>query len=287
MKKLTKIAALLMALALVVTAFASCSGGDKNTDPSKKDSSNVDTSNTADTSAVKYTARKDDGTLIMATNATFPPYEYKDGDSVVGIDAEVAQKIAEKLGKKLVIEDVEFGSIIAGVQSGKFDMGMAGMTVTEERLKSVNFTDSYAKGIQSVIVKEDSAIKSIDDLKGDGSMKIGVQQDTTGDIYASDTVENGGYGEENVIRYKAATDTVQALKAGKVDAVIIDNEPAKNFVASTSGLKLLDGSWVDEDYAVCVAKENTELLNQINQALAELKADGTLQQIIDKYIPAN
>lgn len=286
MKKLTKIAALLMALALVVTAFASCSG-DKNTDPSKTDSSNVDASNASDANAVKYTARKDDGKLIMATNATFPPYEYKDGDKVVGIDAEVAQKIAEKLGKELVIEDVEFGSIIAGVQSGKFDMGMAGMTVTEERLKSVNFTDSYAKGIQSVIVKEDSAIKSIDDLKGDGSMKIGVQQDTTGDIYASDTVENGGYGEENVIRYKAATDTVQALKAGKVDAVIIDNEPAKNFVASTSGLKLLDGSWVDEDYAVCVAKENTELLSQINQALAELKADGTLQQIIDKYIPAN
>lgn len=286
MKKLTKIAALLMALALVVTAFASCSG-DKNTDPSKTDSSNVDASNASDANAVKYTARKDDGKLIMATNATFPPYEYKDGDKVVGIDAEVAQKIAEKLGKELVIEDVEFGSIIAGVQSGKFDMGMAGMTVTEERLKSVNFTDSYAKGIQSVIVKEDSAIKSIDDLKGDGSMKFGVQQDTTGDIYASDTVENGGYGEENVIRYKAATDTVQALKAGKVDAVIIDNEPAKNFVSSTSGLKLLDGSWVDEDYAVCVAKENTELLKQINQALAELKADGTLQQIVDKYIPAN
>lgn len=286
MKKLTKIAALLMALALVVTAFASCSG-DKNADPSKADSSNVDSSSASSEPTVKYTARKDDGTLIMATNATFPPYEYKDGDSVVGIDAEIAQKIADKLGKKLVIEDVEFGSIIAGVQSGKYDMGMAGMTVTEERLKSVNFTDSYAKGIQVVIVTENSAIKSIDDLKGDGSMKIGVQQDTTGDIYASDTVENGGYGEENVIRYKAATDTVQALKAGKVDAVIIDNEPAKNFVSSTSGLKLLDGSWVDEDYAVCVAKENTELLSQINAALAELKADGTLQQIIDKYIPAN
>lgn len=286
MKKLTKIAALLMALALVVTAFASCSG-DKNSDPSKADSSNVDSSNASSEPTVKYTARKDDGTLIMATNATFPPYEYKDGDSVVGIDAEIAQKIADKLGKKLVIEDVEFGSIIAGVQSGRYDMGMAGMTVTEERLKSVNFTDSYAKGIQVVIVTENSAIKSIADLKGDGSMKIGVQQDTTGDIYASDTVENGGYGEENVIRYKAATDTVQALKAGKVDAVIIDNEPAKNFVSSTSGLKLLDGSWVDEDYAVCVAKENTELLSQINAALAELKADGTLQQIIDKYIPAN
>lgn len=286
MKKLTKVAALLMALALIVTAFAACSG-DKNTDPSKADSSNADTSNSADANAVKYTARKDDGKLIMATNATFPPYEYKDGDKIVGIDAEVAEKIAEKLGKELVIEDVEFGSIIAGVQTGKYDMGMAGMTVTPEREKSVNFTKSYAKGVQAVIVTENSPIKSLDDLKGDGSMKFGVQQDTTGDIYASDTAENGGYGEENVIRFKAATDTVQALKSGKVDAVIIDNEPAKSFVASTSGLKILDGAWVDEDYAVCVAKENTELLNQVNKALDELKADGTLQQIVDKYIPAN
>lgn len=286
MKKLTKVAALLMALALIVTAFAACSG-DKNTDPSKADSSNADTSNSADANAVKYTARKDDGKLIMATNATFPPYEYKDGDKIVGIDAEVAEKIAEKLGKELVIEDVEFGSIIAGVQTGKYDMGMAGMTVTPEREKSVNFTKSYAKGVQAVIVTEDSPIKSLNDLKGDGSMKFGVQQDTTGDIYASDTAENGGYGEENVIRFKAATDTVQALKSGKVDAVIIDNEPAKSFVASTSGLKILDGAWVDEDYAVCVAKENTELLNQVNKALDELKADGTLQQIVDKYIPAN
>lgn len=286
MKKLTKVAAILMALALIVTAFAACSG-DKNTDPSKADSSNADTSNSADANAVKYTARKDDGKLIMATNATFPPYEYKDGDKIVGIDAEVAEKIAEKLGKELVIEDVEFGSIIAGVQTGKFDIGMAGMTVTPEREKSVNFTKSYAKGVQAVIVTEDSPIKSLDDLKGDGSMKFGVQQDTTGDIYASDTAENGGYGEDNVIRFKAATDTVQALKSGKVDAVIIDNEPAKSFVASTSGLKILDGAWVDEDYAVCVAKENTELLNQVNKALDELKADGTLQQIVDKYIPAN
>lgn len=286
MKKLTKVAAILMALALIVTAFAACSG-DKNTDPSKADSSNADTSNSADANAVKYTARKDDGKLIMATNATFPPYEYKDGDKIVGIDAEVAEKIAEKLGKELVIEDVEFGSIIAGVQTGKYDIGMAGMTVTPEREKSVNFTKSYAKGVQAVIVTEDSPIKSLDDLKGDGSMKFGVQQDTTGDIYASDTAENGGYGEENVIRFKAATDTVQALKSGKVDAVIIDNEPAKSFVASTSGLKILDGAWVDEDYAVCVAKENTELLNQVNKALDELKADGTLQQIVDKYIPAN
>lgn len=269
MKKLTKVAALLMALALIVTSFAACSG-----------SKDTETSTTPDSSASS-------DTLIMATNANFPPYEYKDGDKIVGIDAEVAQLIADKLGKKLVIEDVEFGSIIAGVQTGKFDMGMAGMTVTPDREKSVNFTDSYATGIQSVIVTADSAIKSLDDLKGDGSMKFGVQQDTTGDIYASDTEENGGYGEDNVVRYKNGADAVQALKAGKIDAVIIDNEPAKSFVEANDGLKILDGAWVEEHYAICVSKDNTALLNDVNSALKELIADGSVQKVVDKYIPAN
>lgn len=224
--------------------------------------------------------------LIMATNAAFPPYEFKEGDEIVGIDAEIATKIAEKLGMELEIQDVEFGSIIGGVKSGKFSMGMAGMTVTDERKKSVNFTDSYATGIQVVIVTEDSAIKSIDDLKGDGSMKIGVQQDTTGDIYASSTVEKGGYGEENIVRFKTGAEAVAALSSGKVDAVIIDNEPAKSFVEATKGLKILDGAWVEEDYAICISKDNEELLNKVNTALKELKEDGTVQQIIDKYIPA-
>lgn len=229
---------------------------------------------------------KEKGKLIMATNAAFPPYEFKDGDKIVGIDAEIAEKIAEKLGLELVIEDVEFGSIVGGVKSGKFDMGMAGMTVTEDRLKSVNFSESYAKGIQSVIVKEGSTIKSLDDLKGDGSMKFGVQQDTTGDIYASSTPEDGGYNEENVVRFKTGAEAVAALSTGKVNAVIIDNEPAKSFVAANKGLTILDGAWVEEDYAICVSKDNEELLKKINTALAELKADGTLQKIVDKYIPS-
>ena len=224
--------------------------------------------------------------LIMATNAAFPPYEFKEGDKIVGIDAEIAAKIAEKLDMELEIMDVEFGSIVGGVKSGKYSMGMAGMTVTEERMKSVNFTDSYAKGIQVVIVTENSPIKSIDDLKGDGSMNFGVQQDTTGDIYASDTEENGGYGEDNVIRFKTGAEAVSALSSGKVDAVIIDNEPAKSFVEASKGLKILDGSWVEEDYAICISKDNAELLENVNNALKELKADGTVQQIIDKYIPA-
>ena len=239
---------------------------------------------------------KDENTLIMATNAAFPPYEYKDGDNFAGIDVEIAGEIAKKLGKTLEIKDVEFGSIVGGVQTGKFDMGMAGMTVTEERLESVNFSTSYATGIQVVIVKEDAAYTAIDDffnLDDEGNwvsvkdgVKIGVQQDTTGDIYASDTVENWGFGEDNVIRYKTGSEAVMALSTGKVTAVIIDNEPAKSFVAANEGLRILEGTYTEEQYAICIAKENTELLNAINKALEELIADGTVQKIIDKYIPA-
>ena len=272
-----KFLALVLA-ALMVFAFVACNGTGKDNNGASNASNASNASDTSDTTEKE--------TLVMATNATFPPYEFKEGDSFAGIDVEIAGKIAEKLGMTLEIKDVEFGSIIGGVQTGKFDIGMAGMTVTDERLKSVNFSDSYATGIQVVIVKSDSAIKSLDDLKGDGSMKFGVQQDTTGDIYASDTVENGGYGKDNVVRYKTGADAVQALKTGKVDAVIIDNEPAKNFVKANEGLSILNGDWVKENYAIAIAKDNTELLEKVNGALKELIADGTVKAIIDKYIPA-
>ena len=272
-----KFLALVLA-ALMVFAFVACNGTGKDNNGASDASNASNASNTSDTT--------EKATLVMATNAAFPPYEFKEGDSFAGIDVEIAGKIAEKLGMTLEIKDVEFGSIVGGVQTGKFDIGMAGMTVTDERLKSVNFSDSYATGIQVVIVKADSAIKSLDDLKGDGSMKFGVQQDTTGDIYASDTIENGGYGKDNVVRYKTGADAVQALKTGKVDAVIIDNEPAKSFVKANEGLSILDGSWVEENYAIAIAKENTELLEKVNNALKELTADGTVKSIIDKYISA-
>lgn len=269
-----KIIAILAALVLVIGCFAACGGNEETT------------AGTEETTGAATGLTATDGVLVMATNAAFPPYEYKEGDDFAGIDVEIAGAIAEKLGLKLEIKDVEFGSIVGGVQTGKFDMGMAGMTVTDERLESVNFTTSYATGIQVVIVNEDSAIKSLDDLKGDGSMKFGVQQDTTGDIYASASVEKGGYGEENVVRYKTGADAVQALKTGKVDAVIIDNEPAKSFVAANEGLKILDGEWTLENYAIAIAKENTALLDAVNNALAELTADGTVGKIIAKYIPS-
>ncbi len=216
--------------------------------------------------------------LVMATNATFPPYEFYEGEKIVGIDAEIAAAIAEKLGMELEIQDTEFGSIITGVQTGKYDIGMAGMTVTEERKQSVNFSETYATGIQSVIVKEGSDIKAIDDI---ADKKIGVQQDTTGHIYAADE-----YGDEAVTPFNKGTDAVAALVSDKVDCVIIDNQPAKAFVAANEGLVILDTEYAVEDYAICIAKENTELLEKVNGALAELIADGTVQAIVDKYIEA-
>lgn len=220
-----------------------------------------------------------EGELIMATNATFPPYEFVENGEYEGIDVEIAGKIAEELNLELVIEDVEFGSIIAGVESGKYDMGMAGMTVTDERKESVNFSETYAVAVQSVIVPAGSDIKSIDDISAD--TKIGVQQDTTGDIYATEA-----YGDEAIVRYKAGPDAVQALASGKVDCVIIDKEPAKAYVEANDGLELLESAYAEEEYAICVAKENDELLEKINTALTKLKSDGTIDEIVSKYISA-
>ncbi len=223
----------------------------------------------------------DDNILTMATNAQFPPYEYYDGDKIVGIDAEIAEAIAEKLGMTLRIEDVEFDSVLAGVQSGKYDMGAAGITVTEDRLQTMDFTDSYATGIQSIIVKEDSPITSIDDLLADGAAyTAGVQLSTTGDIYATDDL-----GSDRVAEYQTGADAVSALISDKVDCVIIDNEPAKSYVAANEGLKILDTAYAEEEYAICTAK-GSKLIKDINEAIAELKADGTIRSILDKYISA-
>ncbi len=226
--------------------------------------------------------KKDENVLVMATNVAFPPYEYYENGKPTGIDVEIAEKIAAELGMTLKIEDVKFNAIIDGVKSGKYDMGMAGMTVKPDRLENVDFTQSYAKGVQVVIVKEGSPITSVDDLLAEGATyKIGVQTATTGDVYATEDC-----GKDRVIRYDDGASAVQALVTDKVQCVIIDNEPAKSFVAANEGLKILETAYADEDYAICVAKGNTELLGKINAALDKLKADGTIQQIIDKYIPA-
>ena len=214
----------------------------------------------------------------MGTNAAFPPYEYYEGDAIVGIDAEVAQAIAEKLGLTLEIVDMDFGSIITAVQTGKVDVGIAGMTVEPDRLENVDFTDSYATGVQVVIVPEGSEIASVDDLEG---KLIGVQESTTGWQYCTED-----YGDENVIPYPNGATAVQALMDGKVDCVVIDQQPALSFVEANEGLTILDTEYAVEDYAIAVSKDNTGLKDAINTALNELIEDGTVQGILDKYISA-
>lgn len=257
MKNLKKIAAIILSAALVV-ALAACG--------SSKDSDSNKSSGKAET-------------LTMGTNASFPPYEYVDDNGkIVGIDAEIAQAIADKLGMKLEIKDMEFDSLIPAVKSKSIDLVLAGMTVNEERKQSVNFSDSYSTGVQVVIVKEGSDIKTVDDLKG---KKIGVQAGTTGDTYCSDD-----FGEENVKQFSNGSLAVAALANGQVDCVVIDNEPAKNYVAANSGLKILDTEYVTEDYAIAISKDNDDLLKKVNDALKELKDDGTVGKIVGKYIKA-
>lgn len=273
-----KILAIVLAVAMIASVAMLAGCGSKTADTASK----ADTASAADAAD---TAKTDDAkqTLTMATNAEFPPYEFKDdGVTIVGIDAEIAAKIAEKLGMELEIKDVDFSTIIEGVKTGKYDMGMAGMTVSEERLESVNFSTSYATGVQVVIVPEDSPIKTVDDiLAKDSTYKVGTQEATTGYLYMLEDV-----GEDRVVSYKSGNLAVANLLSNKVDCVVIDNEPAKAYVAENPGLKILDTEYVTEDYAICVAKENTELLDKINAALKELIDDGTVKSIIDKYISA-
>ena len=277
MKKLSMILALVLALALVMTGCGT-KKDDAAADAPAASEDAAATENTEDTAA-------EGNVLVMATNAEFPPYEYHEGDEIVGIDAEIAAAIAEKLGMELQIEDMAFDSLIPAIQSGKADMVLAGMTVTEDRLENVNFSDSYATGVQVVIVKEDSDIKSVDDLFADGANHtIGVQTATTGDIYCTGDIEDAGLG--TVERYNKGADAVQALLAGKIDCVVIDSQPAKEFVEANEGLTILDTEYVEEDYAVAINKDNTELLDKVNAALKELTDDGTIQGILDKYITA-
>lgn len=269
-----KIIALVLAVAMIASVAMLAGCGKSN--------------NSNGTDAAKATEAPKAEKLTMATNAYFAPYEYYDGSDIVGIDVDIAKAIADKLGMELEVVDIEFDSIITGVQTGKYDMGMAGMTVTDERKQSVDFSDSYATGIQAVIVKEGSEIKSADDLLAkDTSYKVGVQLSTTGDIYIGDDYKKEGKDESLITRFQTGNDAVSALASGKVDAVVIDNEPAKSYVAATKGLQILDSKYAEEDYAICFAKNNTELKDKVNAALKELIADGTVKGIVDKYIKAN
>ena len=266
MKKLLSI----LLASLMILCLAACGGSSSSESASDPESASGSES---------ASLPEGDNVLTMATNAAFPPYEYYDGEVVVGIDSEIAALIAEKLGMTLEIVDIDFNSIVTSVQTGKYDMGMAGMTVTEERLENVSFSKSYATGVQVIIVKEGSAIASVDDLAN--AEMIGVQEATTGHIYCE-----GDYGADHVTAFTTGANAVQALLTDKVDCVVIDNEPAKAFVAANEGLKILDTEYVTENYAACFSKSNTELLEKFNQAMKELTDDGTIPAIIEKYIPS-
>ncbi|PKM63222.1 MAG: ABC transporter substrate-binding protein [Firmicutes bacterium HGW-Firmicutes-21] len=287
MKKIKLLTLLLAVLLIVPFVLAGC-----NTD--KDETSSADTASVSETESVADTTSDESepedaftvpasikaaGKIIMATNANFPPYEFVDDDGkYAGIDVEIMQAIADLWEVELVIDNMEFSSILSSIQTGKADVGVAGMTITQERLNSVNFSHTYATATQVIIVKTDSQINGADDLVG---KKVGVQLGTTGDIYATDDSLIGA-----VERYNNGVDAVLALTQGKIDAVIIDNEPAKVFLAQTEGIRIIDEAYTDEEYAIAIAKDKTELRDAINEALIILDENGTLQSIIDKFIKA-
>ena len=277
-----KITALMLSSAMMLS-LAACGGSAStetvSSEAASSEAASSEAVSTEEAASADAAALTNAGKLTMSTNAAFPPYEMTtDTGDFEGIDIEVAGAIAKKLGLELQVDDMDFDAALLAAQNGKSDMVMAGVTVTDERLKVMDFSDTYAEGIQSIIVPEDSDIATADDLSG---KTIGTQRGTTGYLYCTDD-----FGEENVIAYDNGLTAVQALNNGQVDAVVIDNAPAQEFVAANPGLKILDTAYAQEDYAIGVAKGNTQLLDAINGALEELQADGTLQAIVDKYITA-
>ena len=280
MKQMKKVLCLALGLAMSLSLLAACSGG-SSASPSPSASAPAPSASAPVESGLTTVEA---GKLHMSTNAAFPPYEVvKDDGTFEGIDVEVAGAIAEKLGLELVVDDMGFDAALLAAQNGQSDIVMAGVSVTPDRQEVMDFSDSYATGIQVVIVKEGSDV-TMDNL---GEKMIGCQKATTGYLYASDTPENGGYGEDHVIAYETGALAVEALKNGQVDCVIIDNEPAKAYVAANEGLTILETPWVEEDYAIGMKKGNTALLEAVNAAMTELKADGTFQAIVDRYITAD
>ena len=295
MKNFKKLAALGLTAALSLSLLAACGGGTTGTAETPDVNSQAPASESpapeSETPAAGEFTTIEDGKLIMSTNAAFPPYEMVavggegvNGSGYEGIDIEIAYALADKLGLELVIDDMDFDAALMAVQNNASDMMLAGLSYSEERDEVVDFSDSYATGVQVVIVKEDSGV-NMDNL---GEYMIGTQRGTTGYIYASDTPENGGYGEDHVIAYDNGATAVQELINGTIDAVIIDQQPAEAYVAANSdaGLTILPGNWVEEDYCLAVDEGNTALLDALNTALNELIDDGTVQSIVDTYITA-
>ena len=285
MKKLT---ALLMGTAMVLS-LAACGGSASSAASSEAASSEAASSEETSEAAAEETTDEaagevttvNAGKLTMSTNAAFPPYEMTtDSGDLEGIDIEVAGAIAEKLGLELQVDDMDFDAALTAVQQGKCDLVLAGLTYNEERAQLMTFSDSYAQGVQAIIVKDGSDIATADDLANAGM--IGTQRGTTGYLYCTDD-----FGEDHVAAYDSGAAAVQALLNGQVDAVVIDKMPAETFAAENDGLKVLDTAYTTEDYCAAVAKDNEALVKEVNAVLAELKADGTLDQIVAKYINAN
>ena len=295
MKNMKKLLCVALGAAMSFSLLASCSGG-SSSPPAPETTTPAETA-PAETTPAETAAAVDlssalieEGKLIMSTNAQFPPYELVadgegfNGTGFEGIDIEIAAALADKLGLELVIDDMEFDSALLAVQNNAADMMLAGLSYSTDRDEVMDFSDSYATGVQVVIVKEGSDV-TMDNL---GDYMIGTQRGTTGYIYASDTPENGGYGEDHVIGYDTGATAVQELINGTIDAVIIDQAPAEEYVAANAdaGLTILPGAWVEEQYCLAVDDGNTVLLDALNTALNELIDDGTVQAIIDKYITA-
>lgn len=280
MKKLLTI---LMAAAMLLSVCALTACGGASEEPAEtEEAAETEVAETEETAETETASTGDfttveAGKLHMSTNAAFPPYEMTaDDGSFVGIDVEVATAIAEKLGLELVVDDMDFDAALTAAQQNKSDMVMAGVTVTDERLAVMDFSDSYATGVQVVIVPEGSDI-TLDNL---GDQQIGTQRGTTGNIYCTDD-----YGEEHVVAYDNGITAVQALQNGQVDCVVIDSAPAQALVEANPGLTILDTEYITENYAIGFPK-NSDLLPAVNEALAELIEDGTVQSIVDKYISA-
>ena len=248
MKKFLKLSSIILALVMTVCCFAGCSSNDA-------EESNV---------------------LTMATSADFPPYEYYENDEIVGIDVDIMNAVCEIIGMELEPQDMSFDSVIGAAQTGKTDIAMSGITITEDRKNMVDFTIPYTSTAQSIIVVSGGEIKAKADLEG---KKIGVQINTTGDTQVTEE-----FGDDAVDRFQNGALAVESLKNGKVDCVVIDGEVAKALVAANEGLEIIADAYSIEEYAIALKKGNTELLDKINAALEQLLADGTIDTIMDNYI---
>lgn len=245
--KMSKILTIVLAALMVVACFAACS---------------------------EKAEEKGDNVLSMATNAEFPPFEYLEGDKIVGADVEIAYAIADKLGMELEIANIDFDAALTGAATGKYDMAVAGITANDDRRKNMNFSDNYYTASQAIIVLADSEIAVAADLEG---KKVSCQEGTTGEQFLLD----GGY---DIQSYKTGAEAVTALTSGKVDAVVIDDAVARALSAKKDGAtKVLDEALTKEAYAIALEKGNDVLTEKINGALAELKEEGKLAEIFEKY----